>query len=259
MNPKSLPARIVDLNEDQESEVILVTPYLQEEFKHWLMETRGIKEKSADDYLRAYESAYESLYEELEVDLYCLLRSFIKEIPQKTGSDLTKEYAPELVNIYLETIQEKLNENEDAFTKANLRALMAYHDFIADITDSSETKVCTEKSTPFPDEEEFLAWLEKEYKMDYDKAKRIISSIRRMDMILPSLDTDPMSFLDVLRAIPDKNKRNKYLDMVSEKKGEIHSKSRGSYKTILNGLANVKYYANFLNRKSASKKINTRG
>ena len=247
METESLYDRIANFNEDEECDVALVVPYLQEEFKKWLMETRDIKEKSAEDYLRAYESAYESLYAELEIDLYGLLRSFIKEIPHKTGCDLTKEFAPELVNIYLETMQEMLDEDEDIFTKANLRAMMAYHDFIADITNSSETKVCMEKSTPLPDEEEFLAWLEKEYKMDYENAKRIISSVKRMDLILPSLVTDPMSFLDVLRAIPDNNKRKKYLDMVSKNKGEIYSKSRGSYKTILNGLANIKYYINFLN------------
>lgn len=249
MGTESLYDRIANFNEDEECDVAFVVPYLQEEFKKWLIETRNIKEKSAEDYLRAYESAYESLYAELEIDLYGLLRSFIKEIPHKTGCDLTKEFAPELVNIYLETMQEKLDENEDSFTKADLRAMMAYHDFIADITGSTESKVCMEKSTPLPDEEEFIAWLEKEYKMGYENATRIISSVKRMDLILPSLVTDPMSFLDVLRAIPDNTKRKKYLDMVSEKKGEVYSKSRGSYKTILNGLANVKYYANFLNSK----------
>lgn len=239
----------VNFNENEESDVVIVVPYLMGEFKSWHMETRGLKEKSAEDHLRAYESAYESLYEELEIDLYGLLRSFIEEIPQKTGCDFTKEFAPELVNIYLETMQEMLNEDEDAFTKADLRAIMAYHDFIVDITDSNEAKVCMEKSTSLPDEDEFLAWLEKEYNMDYENAKRIVSSIKRMDLIFPSLVTDPMSFLDVLRAIPEKGKREKYLDIVSKRKGQIYSNSHGSYKTILNGLNNIRYYLNFLNSK----------
>ena len=247
MAQASLYDRIDNFNEDEESEVILVVPYLQEEFRRWLMETRDIKEKSADDYLRAYESAYESLYEQLGLDLYSLLRSFLKDIPEKTGCDITKTYAPDLVKDYLETMQEMLDEDEDAFTKADLRAMMAYHDFIVDIAGSTEAKICKKKSVPLPDEEEFLAWLETEYKMDYEKAKRIVSSVRRMDLILPSLVTDPMSFLDVLRTIPDNSKRKKYLDMVSEKKGEIYSKSRGSYKTILNGLSNMNYYMKFLN------------
>lgn len=249
MEKELVDDRIANFNEDEECKVVLVVPYLREEFKNWLIETRDIKEKSAEDYLRAYESAYESLYEELEIDLYGLLRSFINDIPQETGSDITKEIAPELVNIYLETMQEMLDEDEDAFTKADLRAIMAYHDFIVDITDSHDIKVCMEQAAPLPREEEFLAWLEKEYKMDYENAKRIVSSVKRMDLVVPSLVSAPMSFLDVLRAIPDNTKRNKYLDMVSKKKGEIYSKSRGSYKTILNGLANIKYYANFLNIK----------
>lgn len=249
MGEESLYDRIANFNEDEECNVAFVIPYLQEEFKKWLMDTRGIKEKSAEDYLRAYESAYEPLYEVLEVDLYGLLRSFIKDIPQETGCDITKEFAPQLVNIYLETMQEMLDENEDAFTKGDLRAMMAYHDFIADITDSSETKVCMEKSTPLPDEEEFLAWLEKEYKMDYENAKRIVSSIKRMDLLFPSLVSDPMSFLEVLRAIPEKSKREKYLAIISERKSQIYSKSHSSYKTILNGLANIKHYLNFLNSK----------
>lgn len=248
MKNESLNDIIVNFNEDEDSEVILVIPYLQEEFKRWLMETRDIKEKSAEDYLRAYKAAYELLYEQLELDLYGMLRSFMKEIPEKTGCDITKSFAPDLVNAYLETMQEMLDEDEDAFTKADLRAMMAYHDFIVDITGSAEAKVCIEKLTPLPDEKKFLTWLETEYKMNYENAKRIVSSVKRMDMILPSLVTDPMSFLDVLRAIPDNNKRKMYLDMVSEKKGEIYTKSRGSYKTILNGLANMKYYINFLNK-----------
>lgn len=241
--------QVTNFNEDEESEITLVIPYLQEEFKKWLMDTREIKEKSADDYLRAYESGYESLYEELGLDLYSLLRAFLKEIPLKTGCDLIRACAPELVNMYLEAMQEKLDEYEDAITKAEMRALMAYHDFIVDITESPDTKVSKGKAAFLPDEEEFLAWLETEYKMDYENAKRIVSSIKHMDLILPSLVTDPMSFLDVLRALPTKGKREKYLAMVNRRKNQAYAKSKCSYKTILNGLANIKYYLNFLNGK----------
>lgn len=243
----SLYDRVVNLDENEKCEVVLAIPYLREEFKRWLMETRDIKEKSADDYLRAYESAYESLYEEIGLDLYSLLRSFLTEIPQQTGCDVTKCLASDLVKEHLEIMQEMYFEDENTFTKADIRAMMAYNDFIADITESSEAKVCMEKPAPLPDEEEFLSWLETEYKMDYENAKRIVSSVKRMDLILPSLVTEPMSFLDVLRAIPDKSKRENYMAMVSEKKGEIYSRSHGSYKTILNGLTNIRYYIKFLN------------
>lgn len=239
----------MNMNEDVESDVALVVPYLQDEFKDWLVARRGITHKAAEAHLRAYESGYESLYEQVDIDLYGLLRSFIKEIPSETGSNFTKSVAVDLVNVYLETMQEMLDEDEDAFTKAELRAMMAYHDFIVEITESTEAKVCDEKSTPLPDEEEFFDWLETEYKMDYENAKRIISSIRRMDLILPSLVSDPMSFIDVLRAIPDKSKRENYVAMASGRKEQIYAKSNCKYKTIQNGLSNIKYYLNFLNSK----------
>lgn len=241
--------RVANFNEDEESEVILVIPYLQEDFKKWLMETRDIKEKTASDYLRAYESGYEASYEQLGLDLHSLLHAFIEDIPSKTGCDLTKSAAPDLVKAYLETMLEMLGKDEDAFTKAELCAMMAYHDFIVDITDSVEEKVSKEKSKQLPDEEQFLDWLETEYKMDYKNAKCIVSSIRRMDLIIPSLVTDPMSFLDVLRAIPDKNKRENYMAMIGQRKDQIFAKSRNKYKTIINGLGNIRYYLNFLNRK----------
>lgn len=239
--------RVANFNEDEESEVILVIPYLQEDFKKWLMETRDIKEKTANDYLRAYESGYESLYEQFGLDLYSLLHAFIEDIPSKTGCDLTKSSAPDLVKAYLETMQEMLDKDEDAFTKAELCAMMAYHDFIVDITDSVEEKISKKKSKQLPDEEQFLDWLETEYKMDCENAKRIVSSIKRMDLIIPSLVTDPMSFFDVLRAIPDKNKRENYMAMVGQRKYQIFAKSHSKHKTIINGLGNLRYYLNFLN------------
>ncbi|MDE5719844.1 MAG: hypothetical protein K2I34_03615 [Paramuribaculum sp.] len=242
----SIYDQVVNFNENEESEVVLTIPYLQEEFRNWLITTRDIKEKSADDYLRAYESAYEPLYDIVGLDLYSLLRSFLKEIPQNTGNDASKEFAPDLVRIYLETLQEELAKNEDTYTQAELRALMKYHDFIVEISGSRADKVSTK---PLPDEEEFIAWLEAEYKMDHTNAKRIVSSIKNMDLILPSLVRDPMSFVDVLRAIPDKDKRERYLAIVKQKKSQISAKAACSNKTIQNGMGNIKYYLHFLNSK----------
>ncbi len=37
--------------EDEEMDVAIVRPFMENEFKKWLMATRGIKEKSAEDYL----------------------------------------------------------------------------------------------------------------------------------------------------------------------------------------------------------------
>ena len=40
--------------EDEDEDVALACPYLIWEFEKWLMDKRGISEKSADDYIRAY-------------------------------------------------------------------------------------------------------------------------------------------------------------------------------------------------------------
>lgn len=234
---------------EKESDVILMIPYLRDEFKNWLMTTRENKEKSAEDYLRTFESAYESLYEIVEIDLYSALRAFLTTIPGETSSNFTKELAPELVNIYLEAIQEELDKNEDSYSKADFRAIAAYHDFIVYLVQSNDPKALQEKSKALPDEVEFLNWLEKEYKMDLENAGKIVSSVKRMDLVLPSMVTDLMTFLDVLRVIPDKTKREKYFDMVSKKKGQVYAKSKIAYKTIQIGLSNIKYYINFLNQK----------
>lgn len=232
--------------EAEDVEIAYVFPYRQGEFKEWLMNKRNISAKSADDYLRAYESGYDSLYEEVGLDLYHILQS-IFEGTSEAKFDLTKEDAPGLVEIYVETMLEKLDENEDAYTKAELRALTTYHAFIVDVAGASDKTLTKEKSYSLPDEEEFLSWLETECRVDYENAKKIVSSVRRMDLILPSLVHEPMTFLDVLRALPAGSKRKNYIKLVRTKKREIYRNADCSYKTIQNGFANINYYLNFLN------------
>ena len=243
--PKWLYESLSD--EDEDVDIAYVLPYLQDEFKEWLMDKRGISSKSADDYLRAYESVYDSLYEEVGIDLYSMLESIFEGTSDETKFDLTKEDAPGLIEIYVETMLEKLDENEDAYTKAELRALTTYHAFIVDVAGASDKTLVKEKSCSLPDEEEFLSWLETECRVDYENAKKIVSSVKRMDLILPSLVHEPMTFLDVLRALPAGSKRKNYVKLVQTKKKEIYRNADCSYKTILNGFANITYYINFLN------------
>ena len=233
--------------EAEDVEIAYVFPYRQDEFKEWLMDKRDISAKSADDYLRAYESGYDSLYEEVGLDLYHILQSIFEETSDEAKFDLTKEDAPGLVEIYVETMLKKLDENEDAYTKAELRALTTYHAFIVDVAGASDKTLVKEKSCSLPDEEEFLSWLETECRVDYENAKKIVSSVKRMDLILPSLVHEPMTFLDVLRALPAGSKRKNYVKLVQTKKKEIYRNADCSYKTILNGFANINYYLNFLN------------
>ena len=57
-----------------------------------------------------------------------------------------------------------------------------------------------------------------------------------------------MSFLDVLRALPTKEKREKYIALVRKYKSQILAKSGYAESTIMNGFANVSLYAQFLSR-----------
>ena len=240
-------------DENEDEEIVSVVPYLENEFRKWLMDKRGISSKSADAYIRAYESAYESLYDIVQLDLSHLLHSYLVSIPEETKCDLTISFAPEVVEIYVETMLEELDENEDAYTKAELRAMTTYHAFIADITGASVKTFIKEKSSSLPDEEEFRSWLETECGMDYENARKTVSSVKRMDVVVPSLVSEPMTFLDVLRALPAGSKRKNYIKLLRTKKKEIYRKSGWSYKTILNGFANLTFYLNFLNSKNISK------
>lgn len=236
------------LMEDEEMEGTIVRPFMEDKFKKWLMATRKIKEKSADDYLNAFESGYDSLYEEVGIDLYDMLASIFAKTPDGSDYDLTKDDAAELVKIYLDAMLEKIDKDEDAYTKAELRALASYHAFIIDMAGTDDRKLIKEKTSPLPDEDEFCSWLETEYKMVYENVGKIVSSVKRMDMILPSMVSDPMTFLDVLRALPKRSKQENYIRLVRGQKHRFFKNADCSYKTILNGLANITYYLNFLNR-----------
>ncbi len=159
---------------------------------------------------------------------------------------LNKEDAPKLVKIYIDAMQEKLDEDEKSFTLAEQRAIKGYHDFIIDLAGTSDTKSMWSQ---LPDEDEFITWLESEFSMDYKNAKKVANSVKQMDLRLPSLVSDPMSFLDVLTAIPDHSKRKKYLEKVSKSAYRIYPHGNCSLKTIKNGLSNINFYINFLNRK----------
>ena len=239
--------------EDDDVEIASVVPYLENEFKKWLMDTRDLSEISANRYIEAYMSAYESLYDIVGLDLPHILHSFLVEIPEQTKCDLTISEAPGLVEIYVETMIEELEANEKAYTKAERRALTTYHDFIAEKAGTSDKTLAKKKSNSLPDEEEFLSWLEKEVNIDYENARKIVSSVKRMDLRLPSLVSDPMTFLDVLRALPAGSKRKNYIKMVSKRKKEIYRNADCSDKTIKNGFANIDSYLNFLNSKNTKK------
>lgn len=236
-----------DKYEDEECDFF---PFLGDEFKTWLANERKLSEKYVAECIRNCENAYYSLYEIVEIDLVRTLRSWIVDIPTRTGESFSKIAAVELINIYLETMQEELDRNEDAYTKAEIRAMMAYHDFISFYTGGSDSNLLKVKTPPLPDEDEFVLWIEQEYKKGPIEVGKIVSSVARMGVILPSLVTEPMSFIDVLRALPTKSKRENYLAMVIRKRDKKDNDIAGcSQKTVQNGISNMRYYINFLNQK----------
>lgn len=241
-----------DEDEDIGDDYCVPIPYIQDDFKAWLMNKRGISAKSADDYIRAYCSGYESAFEEVGIDLYNLLKYIFEGkldfegTLDETESDLTEEDAPKLVEIYVETML----EDEDAYTKAELRAMKHYHAFIVEVAETLDKTYINKKSRSLPNEDEFRSWLENENKMNYDNATKIVSSVKRMDLELPSLVSEPMTFLDVLRALPAAHMRPKYLNLVRTKQQAIYHRINCSDKTLQNGFSNINYYINFLNSKN---------
>lgn len=236
-------------DEDEDEEMGFVFPYLQAEFKQWLMDERDLSEKYAETYLRDYESGYDKLHEEYGFDLYDTLEYCFTEAPETSDTEISKQDAPEYVQIYVDLMLEELDANEDAYTKAEVRALSTYHAFIVDISGSHDKKLIKEKSLQLPDEEEFIKWLETEYKIHYENARKIVSSIKRMDLILPSIVIEPMTFLDVLRALPAGSKRKNYIKLIEGYKKGIARKTKISEKTIINGLTNIRFYKLFLDSK----------
>ncbi len=249
---EDLLAKLPDY-EDEESEIVMTVPYMMNEFRQWLIENRSISEKSADDYIRAYESAYESLYKLTGLNLYDLLRSFLTEIPVRTKCDLTKKSAPELVKAYVDTIMEEREKDKDSYPTAAVLAMQAYHDFIVDVAEAHDRKLLKKKAAPLPDEKEFISWLETERRISYDNAVKMANSVRNMDPELPSIVTNPMTFLEVLRALPTKRMQEKYIDMVKKQHQQIYANASCSYITIRNGFTNIGYYLNFLNRDKEAK------
>ena len=156
--------------------------------------------------------------------------------------------APTLVDDYIRAFKQINRADKDY--KKNLLVLTAFHDFIVDLSGSPSIKYMKKKTLCLPDEEAFKNWMVTEYKMDYKKAGKIVSSIKRMNLFLPSLVSDPMSFLDVLRALPIPSKRDNYIALIKSKKQAIYRSASCSSKTISNGWSNIGFYLKFLNHKN---------
>ncbi|MDE5868745.1 MAG: hypothetical protein K2H18_00810 [Muribaculaceae bacterium] len=261
-----------DLEEDTDEEYDVETAvmaffYLRAGFKRWLVDQRNLTKKSANDYLRKFDSLYDALSPLVGYDIYEMLAEFLDLCPDLPieddsedkedwkkiyGYDLNAYFAnqaPGLVNTYIMVLKNEM-EKDARYSRTDLRVLETFHAYIVDISASSDAKYLKPKASPLPDEEEFLNWLMSSYNdIDYDRARKIVSSIKRLDLIAPSLVRDPISFLDVLRALPDNGKRENYIIRVHKRMKHIHRTLSVTSKTISNEMSNARIYARFLNRK----------
>lgn len=183
------------------------------------------------------ENSWKSRCDELQRELDNQITEIFARFPQA---------APTLVDDYIATY-EYLSKDPKDFNR-NLRVLYAFHDFIVDLSGSSCIKYLKKKPSCLPDEEAFKNWMVTEYRMDYKNVVKILSSVKRMDVVLPSLVSDPMSFLDVLRALPSESKRENYIKRFSPLKRKLSKDAGCAYKTIQNGFTNIEFYIKFLSK-----------
>ncbi|MCH5218390.1 MAG: hypothetical protein J1F07_07575 [Muribaculaceae bacterium] len=234
-------------SEDELFDGVLIIPYMEDEFKRWLIENRQITEESASRYINHYMSAYERLFEVVGLDLYDLLRKFIEEIPAKTGNTLTKEGAVDLAICYVEAIQEELDRDNDSYTKEELRAILAYRDFIAFI--AGEDSMTEYKTINLPFGDEFIDWLCDELGMDYENAKKEASAARTVGSLLNHLVDRDGNLIEFASTLKNKDNREEILANLIDARG-LHNGEDKATKTLQNGISSLKKYFLFLNDKN---------
>ena len=224
--------------------MVLIIPYKEDEFKRWLIENRKITNESAGRYVNHYMSAYERLFNIVELDLYDLLSKFIDEIPSNTGNSLTKECAVNLTECYVEAIQEELDRDAGSFSKYELRAILAYHDFIAAITGDNSLTMPKSKNLPF--EDKFVDWLCVDLGMNYENAKKEASAAKTTGLLLNNLVDDKSDLLELASTTQDKDSREEILATLIDARG-LFADEKKSPKTLQNGISALKKYFLFLN------------
>lgn len=240
-------------SEDELFDGVLIIPYKENEFKNWLIDNRQITGESATRYLNHYMSAYERLFEVVGLDLYDLLLEFIEVIPAKTGNTLTREGAVTLVESYVEAIQEELDRDAESYSKEELRAVLAYRDFIAFITgDDSMTMY---KAINLPFEEEFVDWLCDDLGMTYENAKKEASAAKTAGSLLNNLVDPDGNLIEFASTLKNKDNIDEILATLINAKGLFNGEDKvkgedKATKTLRNGISSLKKYFLFLKDKN---------
>lgn len=145
-------------NMDEEVGFAPVYPYMESAFRDWLKNSRKISNETyIDSYIESYMSAYERLYDEMEVDAYDAFDHSLNPARQP----FMRGYGLAVFEIYyMETMQEMLDDDENVFSKMEIRAFMAYRDFMAEVTgEEAGGKAPETQNLEVPYIDEFIAYL----------------------------------------------------------------------------------------------------
>lgn len=93
---------------------------------------KNLSEKTIDDYIKYFMDSCKVAEDELEMNLHELPDSNINLIPKATGSNLSKEFAVDIVEMYHDYIEELVADGHNEFSRA-LPIFTNYKEFIGDL------------------------------------------------------------------------------------------------------------------------------
>lgn len=230
----------------------LIIPYMGNDFLNWLIEHRHYHKKRAKTILSAYETAYEKLNDVLHIDLYDGLRVlFPKEGNANHGYEVANEFAVDLVAVYVEMMEEELQNEPKSFSSTEQQAIFAYHDFISWTGGIPEKYAKKEWSLPFA--KEFREWITP--KCDdalkaYINSVKAVSSVKCLGRHLDSVGELWEELMHEFAETKDNDCRKELEErikkIVCDAKEALPLKSR---KSVRNGSTNLDKYFLFINHK----------
>lgn len=244
---------LIDLinQEDDNGEILVVYPFGQQKFEQWMRQAEGLTEETIDKQVKYFMDGCEAVDDELVMNLHELLESYIRVIPETTGSNLTKEFAVDLIEMYHDFIEELVANGREDLRKAP-RAFNYYKKFLMDYVDHPDKCVIKKLEVPYKDE--FINWLETDLHKSYLNAKKDVYALQSAEVWVSVLfNFEDYDLFNRLAKMNNKADRQRVLDLLREYKNEAppeaFKKVNINKKTVSNGLSCLKTYINFLNQK----------
>lgn len=249
MTERKTITELINLDDNDEREIRYVCPYEQMKFEQWMRQELHFSEETIDKHIDRFIEGCEVADEELGICLYELLDAYISVIPQTTGTDITKELAVYLVEIYHDLIEELIADGRTDLSKAP-RAFSLYKQFIEVLVD--HTDKCITKKLEIPYKEEFLSWLEADLHKDYLNAKKDVSALHSVYIWISMLfGFEDYDLFNRLAEMSSKADRQRVIDLLREYKSNAlpdnFKKMNIKKKTVENGLSCLQSYIHFLN------------